>query len=176
MKNGSMVTAQVLKGFGLFKGLGDSELSKITEFCHVHTISEGDQIFVEGTRATDLHLCHSGKVDIMIWVREPWNKNVVVHRVESGELFGWSALVAPYTYTASAECVESGEEIRIMGHELLVMLDEYPIVGYRIMTNLDAEISARLMQTRQRLSLELLAGGPPPDSTSSTLWGEPKKR
>ena len=172
-----MVTIQVLKGFELFKGLRDSELSKIAELCHVQTMQEGDQPFVEGARATDLHLCRSGKVDVTIWIREPWNTNVAVHRVEPGQLFGWSALVAPYTYTASAVCVESGEEIRIKGNDLLVMMDENPVIGYKIMTNLDAEISARLMQTRQKLSIEWLTGGlsVSPASTS-TAWGEPGKR
>jgi CRP-like cAMP-binding protein len=137
---GKMCTVQVLKGFGLFKGLDDSELSKIAVLCHVNAMHEGDQIFKEGTRATDLNLCRNGKVNIVIWVREPWNKNVVVHRVEPGEVFGWSALVAPYTYTASAECVESGEQVSIAGHELLAVLDQYPLVGYKIMSNLTAEI------------------------------------
>lgn len=170
-----MATINVLKGFDLFKGLHDNDLSKIAELCHVHTLQEGDHIFKEGTRATDIHLCHSGKVDVTIWIREPWNKNVIVHRVEPGELFGWSALVAPHTYTASAECVEPGEEIRVNGHALLAMLDEHPAVGYRIMTNLDTEISARLMQTRQKLSMEWLAAGSV-TSSSSSAWGEPGRR
>lgn len=172
-----MVTVQVLKHFDLFKGLGDNELSRITDLCNVHTMQEGGQPFVEGGRATDLHLCRSGKVDITIWIREPWNTNVVVHRVEPGELFGWSALVAPYIYTASAVCVESGEEIRVKGNDLLVMMDNNPAIGYKIMTNLDAEISARLMQTRQKLSIEWLTGGLSVGLPStSTAWGEPGKR
>ncbi len=172
-----MVTIEVLKGFEFFKGLGDSELSKIAGLCRVHTMQEGDQPFVEGTRARDLHLCRSGKVDITIWLREPWNTSVAVHRVEPGELFGWSALVAPYTYTASAVCVEPGEEIRVEGHDLLGMMDMNPAIGYKIMTNLDAEISARLMQTRQRLSIEWLTAGLPVGATStSSIWAENGKR
>src|SRR4030042_2788664 len=114
-----MVNAQILKGFGLFKGLGDKQLDKIAELCRERSLRGGERVFEEGTRATDIHLCRRGKVDIMIWVREPWNKNVVVHRAEAGELFGWSALVAPYTYTASAECVEDEQEININGSQLL---------------------------------------------------------
>ena len=66
--------------------------------------------------------------------------------------------------------MESGEEIRVEDYELLVMLDENPTVTCRIMTNLDTEISASLMQTRQKLSIVWLAGG---SATSSTAWGEP---
>jgi CRP/FNR family cyclic AMP-dependent transcriptional regulator len=164
-----------LKGFGLFKGLDDSELDKIAKLCSERTMSEGETVFSEGTRAIDLHLCRSGKIDIVMWVREPWNRNVAVHRAEAGELFGWSALVAPYTYTASAECVEAGEELRIAGGTLLELFDRNPHIGYVVMRNLSAEISARLTQIRQRFSFEWLSSGIPSDSSSST-WGEPKKR
>ena len=102
--------------------------------------------------------------------------SVVVHRVIPGELFGWSALVAPYTYTASAECVDPGEVIVVNGHELHMMLDENPVVGYRIMANLDTEISSRLMQTRQKLSIQWLAAGVVVTSSSSSAWGEPGRR
>ena len=170
-----MVSALVLKGFGLFKGLDDGELARMVELCSECTLNKGERIFSEGTRATHLHLCRSGKVDIVIWVREPWNKNVTVHTAEPGELFGWSAVVAPYTYTASAECVEAGEEIRITGSELLELFDRNPHMGLVVWGNLGAEISARLTQTRQRLSVEWLSFGTP-SPTSSSTWGEPKRR
>ncbi|MBM4463164.1 MAG: Crp/Fnr family transcriptional regulator [Chloroflexi bacterium] len=170
-----MVNASVLKSFTLFKGLDSNELARVAELCDERTLKKGDRIFSEGTRATHLHLCRSGKVDVVIWVREPWNKNVVVHQAGAGELIGWSAMVAPYTYTASAECVEAGEEIRITGLDLLKLLDYNPHTGLVVWRNLSAEISARLTQTRQRLSTEWLTSGvtSPPGSSA---WGEPKRR
>jgi CRP/FNR family transcriptional regulator, cyclic AMP receptor protein len=168
-----MVTVEVLKSCDLFKGLADDSLDKLTELCHVHAMHEGDRIFAEGTRARDIHLCHRGKVDILIFVRQPWNKNIAVHRAGQGEVFGWSALVAPYIYTASAECVESGEEIRIKGSECLTVLGQNPLIGYAIMENLSANISLRLTQTRQRLVTEWLSSAWP---ATSSAWGEPGKR
>jgi CheY-like chemotaxis protein len=169
------VNAQVLKWFEVFKGLGDSELAQIAELCYARTLTEGDRVFEEGARATNVHLCRSGKVDIMAWVREPWNSNVMVHRVEPGELFGWSALVAPHVYTASAECVEAGKEICIKSSELLHLFDQNPHIGHVVMRNISAEVSERLTQTRQRLSNEWLESGMP-SPADSTVWGEPKKR
>jgi CRP-like cAMP-binding protein len=170
-----MVSALVLKGFGLFKGLDEKELATIAELCGERAMSKGETICSEGTRAKNIHLCRSGQVDIVMWVREPWNKNVVVHRAEAGEVFGWSALVAPYTFTASAECVEAGEEIRIMGSALLELLDQIPHIGYVVMRNLSTEISARLTQIRQKFSIEWLTSGIPSAPSSST-WGEPGRR
>jgi signal-transduction protein with cAMP-binding, CBS, and nucleotidyltransferase domain len=168
-----MVTADVLKEFELFKGLAEDSLVKIAELCHLYTMREDDRIFAEGSRARDIHLCRNGKVDIAIWMGQPWNKNIAVHRAERGEVFGWSALVAPYIYTASAECVEAGEEIRLIGSELLTVFGQNPLVGYAIMENLSANISLRLTQTRQRLVSEWLGSSWP---TTSSAWGEPGKR
>jgi CRP-like cAMP-binding protein len=170
-----MVSTLVLKEFGLFRGLDESELVRIAELCREHPMKSDEVIFSEGTRAAHLHLCRNGKVDIVIRVREPWNKNVTVHTAGAGELFGWSAMVAPYTYTASAECADDGEEIRIMGAELLKLFDKNPRVGLVVWRNLSAEISARLTQTRQRLSTEWLTAGIPSSGGAST-WGEPKRR
>ena len=167
--------ASVLKGFGLFKGLDGNELAQIAELCDERAFKEGERIFSEATRATHLHLCCSGKVDIMIWVREPWNKDVTVHQAEAGELFGWSALVMPYTYTASATAVVDGEEIRIKGSDLLELFDRNPHITSVVCMNLSTEISARLTQTRQKLSIEWLTSGIP-SSSGPSPWGEPKRR
>ena len=168
-----MVTVDVLKEFELFKGLTEDSLAKIPELCHLYTMRQDDRIFAEGTRARDIHLCRSGKVDIAILMGQPWNKNIAVHRAERGEVFGWSALVAPHIYTASAECVEAGEEIRLKGSELLTLFEQNPAIGYAIMENLSTNISLRLTQTRQRLVAEWLGSAWP---TTSNAWSEPGKR
>lgn len=83
-----MVSALVLKGFEIFKGLEEGELAKIVELCSERVMTQGEIIFSEGTRAKHLHLCRGGKVDLLIWVREPWNKNVTVHTAEAGNSSG----------------------------------------------------------------------------------------
>jgi len=169
-----MVDAQVLKGFGIFKGLSDSELSKIAEVCQERSFNVGDRILEEGTRAKELHLCRSGKVDITVWIREPWNINVTVHQVEAGDVFGWSALVSPYIHTASAVVVEPVQEIYIKGSEILDLFDQNPRIGYVVMTNVAASIRLRLAQTTKKLSIDWLSSGGPASSSSS--WGEQGKR
>jgi CRP/FNR family cyclic AMP-dependent transcriptional regulator len=168
-----MVSVQRLKEFELFKGLTDGDLEKIAELCQVHSLHAGDRILEEGTRATNLHICCSGKVDIVTWVKKPWNKYVRVHQAQPGEVFGWSALVAPYNYSASAICAEDGEEIRIRGIDLLDMLHQHPHLGYTIMENLAADIGSRMIQMRQSLIAEWQSGSGP---ASSSTWGEPHRR
>ena len=168
-----MVTVQRLKEFELFKGVTDSDLKRIADLCQVQALHEGDRILEEGTRATNLHICCSGKVDIVTWVKKPWNKYVRIHQALPGEVFGWSALVAPYNYSASAICTEEGEEIRIRGTDLLSLLHQNPHLGYTIMENLAADIGTRLVQIRQSLITEWLSA---PAAAGSSTWSEPQRR
>ncbi len=150
-----MISSQTLKVFGLFNGLDDSELAKIAEFCHERKRKAGTTCFIQGEKATDVHLCRSGKVDIIIQLYEPWGMEVKVHATMEGEVFGWSALIEPHTYTSSAKCAGRVEEVYIKGADLPDLFGQNPHMGYLVMRNLSAIISSRLTQDRQRLSREL---------------------
>ena len=60
-----MVSNQILKEFGLFQGLGDSELNQIAKLCHERSLDDGALCFVQGNKATEIHLCRNGKVNIV---------------------------------------------------------------------------------------------------------------
>lgn len=153
-----MVSVQVLKEFGVFEGLDDSQLVKIGEVCHERTLNEGASCFTQGTRATELHLCRSGKVYLLAKV---YDMEVTVHTVQSGEVFGWSALVAPYIYTASAKCAGKVEEIYMKGTDLLNLFEQDPLAGYIVMRNLSALVSSRLKETADKLGREIVAASEP---------------
>jgi len=152
-----MVSTQVLKEFGLFQGLDDSELTKIAELCNERTLDEGTLYFDQGKEAKEIHLCRSGKVDIVVRLREPWGIEVTVHKASGGEVFGWSSLVEPYIYTASAKIVERTEDIYIKASDLNKLFEENTRIGYVFMRNLSALISSRLTEYRQKLSVEIAA-------------------
>jgi CRP-like cAMP-binding protein len=152
-----MVSNQVLKEFGLFQGLDDSELTKIAELCNERTLDEGTLYFEQGKEAKELHLCRSGKVDIVVRLREPWGIEVTVHKAGGGEVFGWSSLVEPHIYTASAKIVERTEDIYIKASDLNKLFEENTRIGYVFIRNLSAVISSRLTEYRQKLSVEIAA-------------------
>ena len=148
-----MVSVQILKGFGVFKGLDDSELSKLVELCRERTFGEGAFCFHQGKRAMELHLCRSGKVDIVVELSQPSGiVEVTVHTVEPGEVFGWSAVVEPHIYTGSARCTERTVDICIKGSNLTDLFEQNPRMGYIIMRNLSSAVSSRLADTRQKLT------------------------
>jgi len=152
-----VIDVKVLKEFALFEGLDESKLIKIVEYCRERTLNDGALCFSQGNKATELHLCRSGRVDIVVRIHEPWGTEVVVHTVMPGEVFGWSALVGPYLFTASAKCIGKVEEIYLRGVDLLKFFEEDPITGYVVMRNLGALISSRLTESREKLTRAIAA-------------------
>jgi len=152
-----MVSIQSLKEFGLFKELDDSELAKIAELCHERTLDDGALCFVQGRKAMEMHLCRNGKVDILVRVHEPWGIEVAVHTATAGEIFGWSALVEPYLYTASSKCIGKVDEIYIKGSDLIYLFEQNRDIGYTVVRNLSVIVSTRLMETREKLTKNIAA-------------------
>ena len=152
-----MVSIQVLKDFSLFASLDDNELTAIAPLCHERTLDAGALCFAQGRKATELHLCRSGKVDLIVALKEPWGVEVTVHKVREGEVFGWSSVVEPNIYTASAKCTESTNEIYIKAPDLTDLFEKNPHIGYILMRNLSAVISSRLTESRHKLSVEIAA-------------------
>ncbi len=150
-----MIDTEVLKGFGIFKGLTDSELAKIGGLCHERTLEKGELLFEQGTKAKELYLCHTGGVDIIVQVYEPHGMKVTVHHAMKGEIYGWSSLIEPKIFTASAKCTEKTEEIYIKAADLLKLFEENSHIGYVVTKNLGAVISSRLTESWKKLAVEI---------------------
>jgi len=150
-----MTTIQELRAFNLFQGLDDGELDKFIPLCHERTLKKGAIPCLQGTQAYDLHLCRNGKVDIVIKHFEAPTIFVKIHSTQRGEAFGWSALVKPFQYTASAVCAENTEEIYMGRTELFYLFDQFPRIGYIFMKNLSVLVSSRLTEYTKRLSKDI---------------------
>lgn len=68
-----------------------------------------------------------------------------------GRLLGWSALVEPNRYTATAECVKDSKVIKIDGGRLMRVLEKHPREGMTIMRRLAGVIATRLVKSYQEI-------------------------
>jgi CRP-like cAMP-binding protein len=150
-----MTTIQELKTYKLFHGLNDNELKRIAPLCQERSLNKGTVCFQQGTPASELHLCRNGKVNIVVQHFEAPTIYVKIHTAVEGEVFGWSALVEPYQYTASAICAEKTEEIYLRNADLLKLFDQVPRIGYVFMKNLAALVSSRVTDIGKKLSKDV---------------------
>ena len=151
-----MISLQDLRRFDIFNGLEDGELAEIAALCREHVYEPESICFTEGSKAEDLYLLREGQIEIKIELRRPWrHTKSTVTTIGPGRLFGWSALVEPGVFTASARCTKRAEVITVRGADLIDLFEKNSHIGYVVMKNLSAVIGSRLTRTRQRLLLEM---------------------
>lgn len=146
-----MATTASLAEFPLFRNLPDFLLDKITALGNELSFSQGDTIFREGESADKLVFLLDG--DVLLKVKltsrpESITVSAVSQRFES---FGWSGIVPPYHYTASAVCETDCRVLTIPGDRFMKLLEENPEAGFAVMQRLTELVSSRLRNSRQAL-------------------------
>ena len=147
---------QTLKRCELFIGLNDQDLDKVANLSswRRHTYKAGDYIFKENSAAEDFHILEEGAVNLCLSVYYSKTKNVTQTQVDTitqGNVFGWSALVAPRFLTMSAIAIEPTSVLMVNGEQLMELMDREPALGYEIMKGIVRVLSLRLRELRLRL-------------------------
>jgi len=144
-----MVPVDELWKFDVFKGLTEGEVKALSDICGKVDIKKGQFVFREGEEARDLFILLEGRVSMLFEVGR--GREAVVHTVNEGEAFGWSALVQPYRFTATAKALEDSTVVAVDGPELKKFMDKDCYLGFVIMEKLAELISSRLRDTRLQM-------------------------
>lgn len=146
-----MINTETLAQFSLFKGLSASLLAQIAAICEEQAFHKGDFIFREGEKADKLHFLIKGSVALRVRLTSR-PESVTVSFVSSPyQSFGWSGVVMPYHYTASAECDEDSELLIIPAGPFMDLLEKDPASGFKVMQRITEIIADRLRNSRQAL-------------------------
>lgn len=146
-----MSTLEPIARSELFRGVGPNVLSDIVPLCQEVQYPRGAVIFEEGTPANQVAVLVHGLVTLRIDTPLSSEKVMVTAIRDAGEVFGWSALIEPYTYTSSAVCLEPSVVILIDGPGLRRLLAERPEAGFIVMRNVAAIVASRLHKARTAL-------------------------
>jgi len=154
-----MVAEDVLKACPVFTGLDDRWVKAIASLCKEQSYETGATIFTEGQEATALYILIEGVVGIRAVTRA--GQDILVETIrDRAQLFGWSGLVEPRTYTALAKAMERTRALVIPADKLLALLDKDAVIGYTVMKRVASLISSRLRNSRRQLSSLLMQGSP----------------
>ena len=137
----------------LFEGLSDHEVSELLGLSSRHNTVKGQVIFNEGGEATRLYVVMQGLVELRKSIPVSKGTSVVttVAACHPGDVFGWSALIQPHTYSSSAVALEPSDLLEFESRFLQDMLRASPLLGYKVMTCLANVVSRRLRQTTTAL-------------------------
>jgi len=130
----------------LFRGVSQRFITRIANGAEEQNYKKNAVIFTRGEHASHFYVLAAGDVHIEIGAAE---ETLAINR--PGEVFGWSALVEPYTYTATARCIRDTRVIRISRDLVEAAIQEHPAEGLAVLKNLTAIIARRLRYAYQQL-------------------------
>jgi CRP-like cAMP-binding protein len=130
----------------LFRGVSQRFITRIANGAEEQNHKKDTVIFKRGEEATHFYVLADGDVHIEIAESE---SALAVNR--PGEVFGWSALVEPYRYTATAKCVADTKVIKISRDVVEAVIKEHPSEGLAVLKNLTGIIASRLRYAYRQL-------------------------
>ena len=147
-----MVSPELLRRFAFFGGFSDEELKQLAMASREQAVSAGEVLFTEGNHADNLYFLAEGEVEILN--RSSGSEAAIaLSSLPAGELLGWSAVIEPYIYTATARATRPGRVIVFASTELEKLMANDHFYGL-LMKKIAQVIGHRLKDTRiQLLSL-----------------------
>ncbi len=139
----------------LFRGLSEAELLQIAELSTRVEYPAGSRVFSEGETAENLWLVEKGRVALRMEIslgRTAALKHATVEVLSRGETLGWSALIEPYIFNASAFCLEPCQLVRINGRGLHQLMSSNHHIGHMILKHVCEMVSGRLRDVRRILA------------------------
>jgi CRP-like cAMP-binding protein len=139
-----------IKESDLFKGVSQRFITRVANGAEEESHGKNSVIFKAGEKASHFYLLVAG--DVHLQIGETEEATLAVSR--SGEVFGWSALVEPYIYTATARCVRETKVLKVSRDLVETAIREHPAEGLAVLKNLTGIIAGRLRYAYRQLSPE----------------------
>jgi CRP-like cAMP-binding protein len=131
----------------IFRGLGASFMKELSEAARVRNLPADRLIFEMGQPAENLYLLARGGVNLFIRQEGSVNFNLDT----PGAVFGWSALVQPNIYTASARTYRASQVLSIEHFSLERIMERHPREAYLVMKRLAGVVGQRLVNSYQEI-------------------------
>jgi len=140
-----MINIDKLRNVDIFQGLTDWELKIVSQFFQEEILEEGITLFQEGEKADRLFILEEGAVSLTFKEEEQYSVS------DSGKIIGWSFLVPPNRYTASAFTTAPSKLLMIKSPDFYYLIHKEPRMGVKVMENLAQVVASRLSQIRGRV-------------------------
>jgi CRP-like cAMP-binding protein len=145
-----MISPELLRRHTFFNGFSVQDLEELAMTAREIAVPSGEVVFHEGEHAEALHFLADGEMEILINAE---GESISLSTLPSGEPLGWSALIDPHLYTATARATRNCRVIVFDRQELLKQLADDHFAAL-FMKKIAEVVSRRLKDTQiQLLSL-----------------------
>ncbi len=143
-----MISPELLRRFPFFNFMDDKQLKAVAMIADEKTYHDGDDVVTHDTPASELFFLIEGTASyyyIVTSEHDPYYKQeYFISDFNPGEIFGISALIEPYVFTASVRAEKSCHLIEIDAAAL------------RALCEVDVQLSCGLMRAVAKAAMERL--------------------
>jgi hypothetical protein len=133
-----VVSIDRLRKVDILEGLAEEELQSIAPYFEEENVNAGVTLCEEGARAERLYVLEQGTVSVSF-------KTGTQYDIETpGGIVGWSFLVPPFLYTASAVAKTPSRILVIQSPDFYYVIHKEPKLGMKVINNLAKVIASRL--------------------------------
>ncbi len=145
-----MISPELLRRHTFFGGFTPASLKELAMVGGEQTLAAGERLFTEGGRADHFYFLAEGEMETLLKTDE---EDICISTIPAGDPVGWSALIEPHIYTASARATRPSKVIAFPRPTLAALLEDDHFAAV-LMKKLADLISRRLRDTQiQLLSL-----------------------
>ena len=135
----------------LFRGLSEAERDRVLALARACVFEDGASVVREDDEAKDLFVIVAGRGEVEVaWPFGAGHPHRI-GEVRRGDLIGEMTLVDRCLRSASVRAVGTVEALAIPHDELRRLLEESPVLGYRIMENVARLLALRMRETNLKL-------------------------
>ena len=131
------------------EGMDRQYLKLLSELAMRANFAEQEVIFRQGEPANRFYLIQAGSVFITSQV--PGRGQIAIQTIGSGDALGWSWLFEPYRWHFDAWADEPTRTVYFQANFLREQCEQYPKLGYELMTRVSRVVIERLQATRLQL-------------------------
>jgi CRP/FNR family transcriptional regulator, cyclic AMP receptor protein len=133
-----VVSTDRLRKVDILQGLVEGELQSIAQYFEEENVDAGAILCEEGTNAERLYVLEQGRVSIS-------SRKGGQYDIDTpGKIVGWSFLVPPFLYTASAVTTTPCKVLVIKSPDFYYIIHKEPKIGMKVINNLTQVIASRL--------------------------------
>ena len=151
-----MISPERLRHHRFFSQFKEAQLISLSMITEQVVLESEETLFEEGQPAQALYFLLSGCVDLYYTIadsaRPQDRKEALVCQVNPGEMFGISALIEPYTLTATARSAGQSEVLRLDLDQLHALFEKDPQLEILMMHKVAKAAIERLHHTRVLLA------------------------
>lgn len=138
-----MVSPELIRRYPYFSGISISQLNMLANIAEEVEQEPGQYFHHEGEDINKVYIISEGEVSLVTTFPQQ-DKEVVINTLSTGDVFGWTSLLPPYTAGAGAKANSKCKLIEFNAVELRNKFSEDYEFGYLMMMKVAQIIRERL--------------------------------